>query len=108
MAKNNIKKGDTVIVKDIKSGCGKKGDWCFLKAEDNDKITIWADNNDFKAEIGDEIEILDITSCSLKVNKVGDKYYNNYNISALLKNKGRSPTANFDSDIDLSDDDIFI
>ena len=107
---NKIEKGATLTIKDTRSGSGSKGDWCFCKTENNDKITLWADNNDFKCAVGDEVEILDIKSVSVSTKKVGDKFYSNFNVTALLKNKGASPTANFDDFDDnfANDDSDFI
>lgn len=107
--KNNIEKGAILTVKDTRSGTSNKGDWCFCKTEDNEKITLWAENNDFKCSVGDSIEILDIKSVSVSTKKVGETYYNNFNVRALLKNKGASPTADFDSlDDTFGDDSDFI
>ena len=107
---NKIEKGAVLTVKDTRSGSGSKGDWCFCKTEDNDKITLWADNHDFKCSVGDTIEVLDIKSVSVSTKKVGDKFYSNFNVTALLKNNGASPTANFDDigDDFVNDDSDFI
>lgn len=93
---NKIEKGAVLTVKDTRSGSGSKGDWCFCKTENNDKITLWADNNDFKCDVGDNVEVLDIKSVSVSTKKVGDKYYSNFNVTAILKNKGASTTADFE------------
>jgi len=107
MAKNTINQGDIITIKDIKSGHSQKGDWCFIKAENCDKMTLWVDNHDFKANVGDTAEILEIKSCSIKVNKVNDNYYNNYNVSVILKKQGDvAPFA--DNDIDFGADEDFI
>lgn len=102
---NKINSGDLLVVKDTRSGSGSKGDWCFCKTEGNDKITLWADNHDFKCAVGDSIEVLDIKSVSVSTKKVGDKYYSNFNVTAILKNKGASPTADFDEIADTFADD---
>ena len=55
------------------------------------------------------VEILEIKSANIKTNKVGDKYYDNFSISALLRNTGASPTADFEgltSDLDGDDSDF--
>jgi hypothetical protein len=101
---NKIEKGAILTVKDTRAGSGGKGDWCFCKTENNDKITLWADNNDFKCGVGDSIEVLDLKSVSVTTKKVGDKYYSNYNVTAILRNKGASPTANFEDFGDSFDD----
>ena len=46
----------------------------------------------------------------MSTKKVGDKYYSNFNITAILKNKGASPTADFDDfgDDFTNDDSDFI
>lgn len=98
---NSIKKGDVLTAKDVKSGHTDKGDWCFVKFEQAEKLTVWAENKDFKATTGDSIEILDICSASVSTKKVGDKFYTNMNITALLKNNGASPTADFDGADDM-------
>ena len=106
---NKIERGAVLTVKEVKSGNSPKGDWCFCKTEGNDKITLWAANNDFKCGVGDTIEILDIKNASLSTKKVGDKYFNNFNVTALLRNKGASPTADFEdigNDFDDSDSDF--
>ena len=107
---NKIESGAILTVKDTRAGTGSKGDWCLCKTEGNDKITLWADNHDFKCAVGDTIEVLDIKSVSVTTKKVGDKYYNNFNITAILKNKGASPTADFDDfgDDFANDDSDFI
>ena len=104
-----IEKGAVLTVANTRSGTGQKGDWCFFKAEGNKKITIWAENHNFKCKIGDMVEILEIKSVSSKTNKVGDKYYDNLSVSALLRNTGASPTADFEglsSDLDSDDSDF--
>lgn len=106
--KNNIEKGAILTVTDMRSGSNSKGDWLFCKTTDNDKITLWAENNDFKCNIGDSVEILDIKSVNITTKKVNDKYYNNFNVKALLKNKGASPTADFESLDDELGNDVFI
>ena len=106
MAASKISKDDTLVVKEVRSGTSQKGEWCFCKVENAEKITLWADNKDFKAEIGDEIEILDIKSVSVTTKKVGEKYYTNMNISALLKNKGAKKIPDLEDINDtFSDDD---
>lgn len=109
MANNTIKKGDIITIKEIKSGHNTKGDWQFMKCDAAEKITIWAENKDFKAEVGDTAEILDICSVSVSIKKVNDKYYTNFNISALLKNKGATAMPDFADSDDTFDDeeDIF-
>lgn len=104
-----IEKGAVLTVADTRSGTGSKGDWCFFKAEGNKKITIWAENHDFKCKVGDMVEILEIKSANVKTNKVGDKYYDNLSVTALLRNTGTSPTADFEgliSDLDSDDSDF--
>ena len=66
---NKIESGALLTVKDTRSGSGSKGDWCFCKTEGNDKITLWADNHDFKCAVGDSIEVLDIKSVSVSNQK---------------------------------------
>lgn len=106
--KNNIEKGAILTVKDMRSGSNSKGDWLFCKTEDNEKITLWAENHDFKCNIGDSVEVLDIKSVNVTTKKVGETFYNNFNVRALLKNKGVSPTADFDGIDDIADDLDFI
>lgn len=104
-----IEKGAVLTVADTRSGTGSKGNWCFFKAEGNKKLTIWAENHDFKCKVGDMVEILEIKSANIKTNKVGDKYYDNFSILALLRNTGASPTADFEgltSDLDSDDSDF--
>ena len=103
---NKIDSGAILTVIDTWACTVSKGDWCLCKTEGNDKITLWADNHDFKCAVGDSIEVLDIKSVSVSTKKVGDKYYSNFNITAILKNKGASPTADFDDfGDDFSNDD---
>lgn len=107
---NKIENGALLTVKDTRSGSGAKGDWCLCKTEGNDKITLWAENSDFKCAVGDSIEVLDIKSVGVTTKKFGEKYYSNFNVTAILKNKGASPTANFDDfgDDFANDDSDFI
>lgn len=95
--KNTIKKGDVLTVKDVRSGHSAKGDWSFVRFTDCEKITVWASNHDFKATSGDTVEILDIVSVATQTKKVGKQFYTNYNVTALLKNKGNTP-VDFDTD----------
>jgi hypothetical protein len=104
MAINKIEKGNTLTVKDMRSGTGAKGDWCFCKFEGSEKITVWPENKDFKCAIGDSVEILDIKSVCAKTKKVNEKFYTNFNVYALLKNKGAKPTADFDNLDDITFD----
>lgn len=101
--KNMIKKGDILTVKETKSGHSDKGDWSFVRFNGCEKITVWAENNDFKAKIGDSVEVLDIVTVSAKTSKVNDKYYINYNVTALLKNKGGND-VDFDDTENVFDD----
>lgn len=102
MAQMGISKGYKYVVSKMRSGKSEKGDWAFYIFEGADKITVFADNKDFKCEVGDTVKVDEINGISIRTTKSGDRYYTNYNVFAILSNEGENNIQSLDED-DIDD-----
>ena len=98
MATMGISKGYKYVVSKMRSGKSEKGDWAFYIFEGADKITVFADNKDFKCEVGDTVKVDEINGISIRTTKSGDRYYTNYNVFATLSNEGENNIQSLDED----------
>lgn len=98
MANKGIEKGKEYVVSNVRTGTSSKGNWAFYIFEGAEKITVFADNKDFKCKIGDTVKVEDINCANIRTTKSGERYYTNCNVFAILSNLGSNDIGNFEED----------
>lgn len=104
-----IKVGQQLPLKDAKSGSSGRGAYLLIPVKDEkgySRITVWADNPEQVKNMSGTAVVEKITKVTLGRRQYQDKWYDDYNCRAVLKQGTAEPVMFEQVGLSVDDDDL--